>query len=145
MSYKFRYISYKFRFRAYIFRNIAPWFRKLLTSLKLKFSSRKKCSHQHTFVAIAGFGLFSETTQLNLKFCLYLWTLGNITPLLLQAWERCVQHIFRTYAESFSPIFSERILLKLLPKILRESWKPNRPLSIKFVLKLRFRENQLWN
>ena len=30
--------------------------------------------------------------------------------------ERCVQHIFRTYAESFSPIFSERNLLKLLPK-----------------------------
>ena len=33
-----------------------------------------------------------------------------------QAWERCVQHIFRTYAENFSPIFSERNLLKLLPK-----------------------------
>ena len=42
-------------------------------------------------------------------------------PLLRQAPKRCVQHIFRTYAESFSPIFSERILLKLLPKILRES------------------------
>ena len=33
-----------------------------------------------------------------------------------KARKRCVQHIFRTYAESFSPIFSERNLLKLLPK-----------------------------
>ena len=41
--------------------------------------------------------------------------------------------------------FSERNLLKLLPKILRENWKPNRTLSINFVLKLRFRENPLWN
>ena len=35
---------------------------------------------------------------------------------LRKAAKRCVQHIFRTYAESFSPIFSERNLLKLLPK-----------------------------
>ena len=35
---------------------------------------------------------------------------------LRQARKRCVQHIFRTYAESFSPIFFERNLLKLLPK-----------------------------
>ena len=35
---------------------------------------------------------------------------------LRQAAKRWVQHIFRTYAESFSPIFSERNLLKLLPK-----------------------------
>ena len=41
--------------------------------------------------------------------------------------------------------FSERNLLKLLPKILRENWKPNRTLSINFVLKLRFRVNPLWN
>ena len=30
-------------------------------------------------------------------------------------------------------------------KILRDIWKPNRTLSINFVLKLRFRENPLWN
>ena len=30
-------------------------------------------------------------------------------------------------------------------KILRDNWKPNRTLSIIFVLKLRFRENPLWN
>ena len=33
-----------------------------------------------------------------------------------QAAKRCVQHIFRTYAESFSPIFSKDFFLKLLPK-----------------------------
>ena len=41
---------------------------------------------------------------------------GNKNPQLHKAAKRCVQHIFRTYAESFSPIFSERNLLKLLPK-----------------------------
>ena len=30
-------------------------------------------------------------------------------------------------------------------KICRDIWKPNRPLSIIFVLKLRFRKNPLWN
>ena len=30
-------------------------------------------------------------------------------------------------------------------KILRDIWKPNRTLSINFVLKIRFRENPLWN
>ena len=37
-------------------------------------------------------------------------------PLLRKAAKRCVQHIFRTYAESFSPTFSESNLLKLLPE-----------------------------
>jgi hypothetical protein len=35
---------------------------------------------------------------------------------LRQARNRCVQHIFRTYAENFSPIFSKDFFLKLLPK-----------------------------
>ena len=35
-------------------------------------------------------------------------------PLLRQAPKRCVQHIFRTYAESFSPIFSERLFLEII-------------------------------
>ena len=33
-----------------------------------------------------------------------------------KAEKRCRQHIFRTYAESFSPIFSKDFFLKLLPK-----------------------------
>ena len=40
--------------------------------------------------------------------------------------------------------FSERNLLKLLPKILRENWKPNRTLSINFVLKF-FENNVIVN
>jgi len=51
--------------------------------------------------------------RLNIKLVLYLQSqcltesLGFFNPPLLQAAKRCVQHIFRTYAESFSPIFSE--------------------------------------
>ncbi len=64
---------------------------------------------------MAGFGL-------NLKLVLYLQSqsliesLGFLNPPRRQAAKRCAQHIFRTYAESFSPIFSERNLLKLLPE-----------------------------
>ena len=59
----------------------------------------------------------SEMAKLfNLKFFLYLCWFGFGSSPHFQASERCVQHIFRTYAESFSPIFSERNLLKLLPK-----------------------------
>jgi len=42
-------------------RIIATAIRNLLTTLKLKFSGEKKCSHQQPFCAIAGFGLISET------------------------------------------------------------------------------------
>jgi len=59
--------------------------------------------------------------------------------------KRCVQHIFRTYAESFSPIFPKEIYWNCYRKILRDNWKPNRTLSINFVLKIGFRENSLWN
>ena len=83
---------------------------------------------------------------LNLKLVLYLQnqclteSLGFFNPPHRQAAKRCVQHIFRTYAESFSPIFSKN-LLKL--KILCDNKNPNRTLSINLVLKLRFRENPL--
>ena len=66
-------------------------------------------------------------------------------PLLRQAEKRCVQHIFRTYAENFSLIFPKEIYWNCYRKILREKRKPNQTLSINFVLKLRFRENSLWN
>ena len=88
----------------------------------------------------------SEMAKLfNLKFWLYLWWLGVAFSPHFQAAKRCVQHIFRTYAESFSPIFPKEIYWNCYRKILRDSWKPNRTLSINFVLKLRFRENPLWN
>ena len=41
--------------------------------------------------------------------------------------------------------FPKEIYWNCYLKILRDSWKPNRTLSINFVLKLRFRENPLWN
>ena len=80
-----------------------------------KITINKKPNAQQQFAKMAGFGL-------NLKLVLYMQSqcltesLGFLNPPLLQAAKRCVQHIFRTYAESFSPIFSERNLLKLLPK-----------------------------
>ena len=68
-----------------------------------------------------------------------------ISPLLLQAKERCIQYIFRTYAESFSPIFPKEIYWNCYRKILCDNRNPNRTLSINFVLKICFRENPLWN
>ena len=41
--------------------------------------------------------------------------------------------------------FFKKIYWNCYRKILCENWKPNRTLSINFVLKLRFRENSLWN
>ena len=69
---------------------------------------------------MAGFGL-------NLKLVLYLQSqcltesLGILNPPLLQAAKRCVQHIFRTYAESFSPIFPKDYFLNFYQKILRDN------------------------
>ena len=63
-----------------------------------------------------------------------------------------LRHIFKprnVVGNIFSELTLKASLLlflnKLLLKILRENWKPNRTLSINFVLKLRFRENPLWN
>ena len=41
--------------------------------------------------------------------------------------------------------FSKEIYWNCYRKILRDNWKPNRTLSINFVLKLRIWENPLWN
>ena len=44
-----------------------------------------------------------------------------------------------------SYFFPKEIYWNCYRKILCDNWKPNRTLSIIFVLKLRFRENPLWN
>ena len=87
----------------------------------------------------------TENPLLNGMFCYICNGLVLVQRHWEQAAERCVQHIFRTYAESFSPIFSKEIYWNCYRKILRNNWKPNRTLSIIFVLKIRFRENPLWN
>ena len=90
-------------------------------------------------------GIFEMAQLLNLKFWLYLWRLGVAFSPHFQAAKRCVQHIFRTYAESFSPIFPKEIYWNCYRKFCVIIEKTNRTLSINFVLKIRFRENQLWN
>ena len=65
--------------------------------------------------AKAGVSCFYDSEVLNSSFVL-LMKFSAENPRLRKAAKRCVQHIFRTYAESFSPIFSERNLLKLLPE-----------------------------
>ena len=52
-------------------------------------------------------GIFEIAQLFNLKFWLYLWWFGFGSSPHFQAPKRCIQYIFRTYAESFSPIFSE--------------------------------------
>ena len=47
--------------------------------------------------------------------------------------------------KAFLLFFPKEIYWNCYRKILRDIWKPNRTLSIIFVLKSRFRENPLWN
>ena len=66
----------------------------------------KKNGYEQQFGNMAGFGL-------NLELVLYLQSqfltesLGFLNPPHRQAAKRCIQYIFRTYAEGLSPIFSE--------------------------------------
>ena len=55
----------------------------------------------------------------------------------------CIQYIFRTYAERFSPIFSERNLLKLLPKNLVRKLKTEPNFVDKLCAENTFSENPL--
>ena len=88
MSYIRRIMSYIFRYMSYIFRKLPNCRKKLPKSLELKSILHKKYCLQQRFVAIVGLGLFSESLFFNIFFCLYLWRLGNNTPLLLQAAKR---------------------------------------------------------
>ena len=58
--------------------------------------------------AKAGVLSFCESEVLNSRFVLRM-KFSAENPRLRKAANRCVQHIFRTYAESFSPIFSKEI------------------------------------
>ena len=91
MSYIRRIMSYIFRYMSYIFRKLPNYRKKMPKSLELKSILHKKYCLQQRFVAIVGLGLFSESLFFNIFFCLYLWRLGNNTPLLLQAAKRCMQ------------------------------------------------------
>ncbi len=75
----------------------------------------RKAAH-NTRLASCGVKCLYSSSVLQLGFSARLTVLCSEIPHERQAQKRCVQHIFRTYAESFSPIFSERNLLKLLPK-----------------------------
>ena len=96
MSYIRRIMSYIFRYMSYIFRKLPNCRKKLPKSLELKSILHKKYCLQQRFVAIVGLGLFSESLFFNIFFCLYLWRLGNNTPLLLQAAKRCAQLAYLT-------------------------------------------------
>ena len=57
-----------------------------------------------------------------------------------------VCNIFSELTPKASILFFPKVIYwNCYLKILRDSWKPNQTLSINFVLKLRFRENPLWN
>ena len=91
MSYIRRIMSYIFRYMSYIFRKLPNCRKKLPKSLELKSILHKKYCLQQRFVAIVGLGLFSVSLFFNIFFCLYLWRLGNSTPLLPQAAKRYAQ------------------------------------------------------
>ena len=60
--------------------------------------------------------------------------------------QNVVCNIFSELTPKASLLFFRKKFIEIvIEKILRNSRKPNRTLSIIFVLKLRFRENPLWN
>ena len=60
--------------------------------------------------------------------------------------QNVVCNIFSELTPKASLLFFPKVIYwNCYLKILRDSWKPNQTLSINFVLKLRCRENPLWN
>ena len=57
----------------------------------------------------------------------------------------CATYFPNLRRELLSYFFRKKFIEIVTWKNLRDSWKPNQTLSINFVLKLRFRENPLWN
>ncbi len=71
--------------------------------------------------------------------------MGRLSPNLVKP-QNVVCNIFSELTPKASLLFlPKEIYWNCYRKILRDNWKPNRTLSINFVLKLRFRENPLWN
>ena len=94
---------------------------------------------------MAGFGNFWNGAVAQFKvLCIFVLAWCWVFATFLSRETLCATY-FPNLRWKLLSYFSERNLLKLLPKILRENWKPNRTLSINFVLKLRFRVNPLWN
>ena len=76
--------------------------------MKPTFDKKTACNSRF---AKAGVSCFYDSEVLNSSF-VHLMKFSAENPRLRKAAKRCVQHIFRTYAEDFSPNFSERNLLK---------------------------------
>ena len=57
----------------------------------------------------------------------------------------CATYFPNLRRKLLSYFFRKKFIEIVTWKNLRDSWKPNQTLSINFVLKLRFRENPLWN
>ena len=57
----------------------------------------------------------------------------------------CATYFPNLRRKLLSYFFRKKFIEIVTEKNLRDSWKPNQTLSINFVLKLRFRENPLWN
>ena len=72
-------------------------------------------AYNKSFARLRGKVLNSSLLPIFEHWCL-VESFGIFSPQPRKAPNRCVQHIFRTYAESFSPIFSKDFFLKLLPK-----------------------------
>ena len=81
----------------------------------------------------------------NLKFWLYLWRLVLHFRHIFKP-QNVVCNIFSELTPKASLLFfPKEIYWNCYRKILCDNRNPNRTLSIIFVLKLRFRENPLWN
>ena len=67
----------------------------------------------HSRFAKAGVSCFYDSEVLSSSF-VHLMKFSAKNPRLRKAAKRCVQHIFRTYAESFSPIFFRKKFIEIV-------------------------------
>ena len=78
----------------------------------------RKAAHNSRF-AKAGVSCFYDSEVLNSSF-VHLMKFSAENPRLRKAAKRCIQCIFRTYAERFTPIFPFDIFKKTCRKFLRD-------------------------
>ncbi|MEL1248703.1 hypothetical protein, partial [Flavobacterium helocola] len=93
-------------------------------------------------MATSGFSYGKSATEWNVLLYLYWLGVGS-TPLKASLITLCATYFPNLRRKLLSYFFRKKFIEIVTEKILRDSRKPNRTLSINFVLKLRFRENPL--
>ena len=103
-------------------------------------------AHNSGLKNMAGFGIFWNGAVAQFKvLCIFVLAWCWVFATFLSRRTLCATYFPNLRRKLLSYFFRKKFIEIVTEKILRDSRKPNRTLSINFVLKLRFRENPLWN